>query len=344
MNTESLRQWITSGRFPGAKSPIQLIETHISWVILTPDFAFKFKKPVQLGFLDFSSLEQRRFYCEEEVRLNRRLAPDMYLGVLPLRAWQGQWHLGATAPGEVIDYAVHMRRMDEQRQMDVLLQQSAVTTQQIRQLAALLAQFHLKNTCIHPNEQDIALTFDDFDHLFQLQAEIRATLGDDAWNRLQSWETKVARFIERRLPRLRERARAGFWVDGHGDLHTRNIFLLPEGPLVFDCIEFNPHFRQLDVLSELAFLCMDLEYHEHPALSDAFLDAYRRHWSIMPAPEDEALFLYFKAYRANVRLKVALLQAREHETEANARAARHYCKVMENSLHLLSTTDGAGFW
>ncbi|MCY7327902.1 MAG: hypothetical protein LH618_05090, partial [Saprospiraceae bacterium] len=127
----------------------------------------------------------------------------------------------------------------------------------------------------------------------------------------------------------RERLEQGFWVDGHGDLHTRKIFLT-ETPVVLDCIEFNPHFRRLDVLNELAFLCMDLEARDHLLLAQHFMAAYRRIWEVQPAPEDELLFLFFKAYRANIRLKVQLLELRQQQNEELLALARRYWLLLKD--------------
>jgi len=119
---------------------------------------------------------------------------------------------------------------------------------------------------------------------------------------------------------------------GYGDLHARNIFLLPEGPVVFDCIEFNTHFRQLDVLSDLAFLCMELDAGQHHELAEVFMDAYLKHWRCIEHQEDEQLFLYFKAYRANVRLKVALMELEQHRTDALVATAKLYWDLLGRYL------------
>ena len=314
------------------------METHISWVILTPAFAFKIKKPVQFPFLDFSTPELREFYCREELRLNRRLAPDMYLEVLPVYTDQDGLPvicLGGSG-GAPIDYAVSMKRMDNQRQMDKLLRQNAVEPKDMEALATMLVRFH-RSVIMHGNDVPYKAGDNrvDFDDLFRLKAVCVRVFGAGAAQKLDDWRQQVGRFLDKHEERLHRRASTEFWVEGHGDLHGRNIFLLPEGPVVFDCIEFNPHFRQLDVLSELAFLCMDLDAGGHHELAEVFMAAYCREWRCIEDPEDEQLFLYFKAYRANVRLKVALMELEQHRSATLEETAKAYWILLAAYLERL---------
>lgn len=294
---------VEKGLFPGKKSPVSLLETHISWVILSPEFAFKIKKPVQLHFLDFSTLEQRRFFCTQELHLNQRVAPKMYRAVLPIT-------LGPTGPaidskeGEILDYAVQMNRQDNALELDVCLDQGLVNDTNMQELAAVLAPFHLKHRIVAPAPPT---PLEDFEDLYSLRSTFKGIAGKIALDEFDGLQQSIRYFLSTHQPRLQERAEQYFWVDGHGDLHTRNIFL-SHPPVIFDCVEFDPHYRQIDILNELAFLCMDLEFHNQPQLATAFLNAYQTYWKVMPDPEDQQLFEYFKAYRANIRLKIALLE------------------------------------
>lgn len=289
MTVEQIQQIISERRFPGRKQPAALRETHISWLIMTPEFVFKIKKPVKYSFLDFSTLERRAFYCREELHLNRRLAPDMYLDVLPVSlANDGKPEIGGE--NTPIDMALRMKRMDDSRQMDRLLEVNEVSASDMESLAKILAQFHRK--VIIPGEEapyEAGDNRSDFDDLFQLEQECIQLFGAGASESLADWRKSVDAFLARHEARLHARARSGFWVEGHGDLHSRNIFLLPEAPVVFDCIEFNPHFRKVDVLNDLAFLCMDLDAQGHPELAETFMEKYQAYWSCMPEPEDRAL-------------------------------------------------------
>jgi aminoglycoside phosphotransferase family enzyme len=338
MTSEQVQNIVAQRRFPGDASSAELQETHISWIILTPEFAFKMKKPLQFSFLDFSTLEKREFFCQEELRLNRRLAPDMYLDVLPIAlAVDGIPEIGATN-SPPIDFAVRMKRMDDSRQMDKLLLHNAVHPGDMEALAALLASFHqsvvlpAKETSYRPGDNRA-----DFDDLFQLEDACAQLFGSEAITILTALRNTVDRFLDTHEPRLHARAVSGFWVDGHGDLHGRNIFLLPEGPVVFDCIEFNPHFRKLDVLNDLAFLCMDLDAGGRHELGKTFMNAYLQHWACIENPEDQRLFQYFKAYRANVRLKVTLIAWQQHRTEALEKTATVYWDLLRQYLDVFLT-------
>lgn len=301
--------------FPGGGQPAPLVETHISWVILTPEFAFKIKRPVRFEFLDFSTLSLRHKYCQEEVRLNRRLAPGTYLGVLPIGEKDGQIQI-AEGIQNPVDYAVWMRREDDQRQLDRLIKVGQVQPDNLQPLAHQLAAFHRKHALAHPDFDPKELLAD-FGDLFHHEKTLAKILDTEALVTLAKIKTELPVFIEKHAARLQARAASGLWVDGHGDLHCRNIFLT-EPPIIFDCIEFAPHLRRLDVLNELAFLCMDLDHHARPDLADAVFRFYQQEHPCITLPADEQLLLFFKAYRANVRLKVALLAEQPNEMEVRA--------------------------
>ena len=338
MTFQQIQSLASGGDFPGAPHPAECVETHISWLILTPDFAFKIKKPVRLAFLDFSTPEKRAFCCAEELRLNARLAPDMYLDVLPVcEKPDGSLKIGNAAAGEqAVDSAVRMKRMDNSRQMDLLLAQNAVTEQDMSDMARLLAPFH-RSVVLLPGQAPYRSgdNLSDFEDLFHLKKDIVRCIGREAEPILEHWKNLVENFLQRCEPRLHERVQAGFRVDGHGDLHGRNIFLLPQGPVVFDCIEFNPHFRQVDVLSELAFLCMDLDAGGHHELAESFMRYYLALWRCIENAEDEHIFVYFKGYRANVRLKVALLALQQHPNTALEKDADTYWALLKRYMETL---------
>jgi hypothetical protein len=325
MNESAIHEIMDGGHYPG-RIGAELLETHISWVILTPEFAFKIKKPVRLDFLDFSTPEKRKFYCEEELRLNRRLAPDLYLKVLPIAVEAGHPAIGSTAH-PIMDYTVQMRRFDNNLEMDRLLEAGQVTPADMQHLADLLAPFHLTHRITAPEKYRPENDRADFNAVFELKTDLLKLLGENALPRILQLEHQINAWITLHSARLLTRAKEGFWIDGHGDLHTRNIFIDGK-PVVFDCIEFNPHFRMVDVLSELAFLCMDLEYFGRPDLADIFLEAYRKQWDFMPEPEDARIFGYFKAYRANVRLKVTLLALQQHRQAALEMAGKKYWDLL----------------
>lgn len=335
MTREQVEMLVENRRFPHPATTAEWRETHISWVILTPEWVYKIKKPVRFSFLDFSTPELRRHFCLEEVRLNQRLAPAMYVDVLALIICPDgvpELRLQADQP---LDYAVRMHRMDDSRQMDRLLVKNEVTEAHMRQLAAQLAVFHQQQVLTKNVPYRAGDNRADFDDLFTLTAVVDQVFGPETARGFAALQPVIDDFLLRHEARLHERASQGFWVEGHGDLHARNIFLLPEGPLVFDCIEFNPHFRQLDVLNDLAFLCMDLEAGGHAELAGVFMQAYQTHWRCLTVPEDADLLVYFKAYRANVRLKVALLQLKENPDNALMDIARTYLALLERYVGVL---------
>ncbi len=304
MDKNQVQDIVQRRAFPGNGESAKLVETHISWVILTPDFAFKIKKPVKFDFLDFSTLALRQQFCREELRLNRRLAPDTYLDVLPVGKKDGQLQIG----GEVQqpeDFAVWMRRESDERQLDRLLLAGSVKPDDLRPLAHKLAVFHRQQVLRQPAPNTATLAAD-FADLFHHEKALTELLGASVRPLLLKLREALPHFVAQHAERLKARSQAGLWVDGHGDLHARNIFLT-EPPVIFDCIEFDPHLRRLDVLNELAFLCMDFDHFGRPDLAEAFLRYYQEEHACMTDPADESLFLFFKAYRANVRLKVTLL-------------------------------------
>jgi uncharacterized protein len=284
----------------------ELIETHISWVVLGERFAFKIKKPIKYSFLDFSTLELRRHYCEREVQLNKRFSDDIYLDVQPVKENSGRFVIG-DENGEVVDYAVRMRKMDRNLQMDTLLQENKVTADDINKLAEKIARFH--ETARHIYNSD----FNSFQNAFNdLQSEKKYLSGYLPTSTCAIIDQATAasnRLFKEKRELLETRLKKGFFRDCHGDLHARNIFLLPD-PQPFDCIEFNEDFRAIDVLNEVAFLCMDLDAFARQDLSELFLSSYNSFLPAVENKEDYNLFIYYKMYRANVRAKVNSLRAR----------------------------------
>ncbi len=280
-------------------------ETHISWVILTARYAFKLKKPLRLSFLDFSDLSARRAACEKELRLNRRFS-DIYLDVAPLRATSAGWMFGGEG-GRVVDYAVVMKRMQSSKRMDVLLAAGRVNQQQMFRLATRVARFHAEAELVDRPFDAHAMreAFNDIGGIGEVTRSHTGPDGKAIVERAIQWSDA---FIGRHEPRFALRASLGFRRDVHGDLHAANIFMYAE-PVIFDCIEFNDTFRQIDILDEVAFLCMDVESYGESRLADAFRDRYLSLSGAMQSAEDEAIFLYYKCYRANVRAKVHALAA-----------------------------------
>lgn len=323
------------------KTPPRLIETHISWVLLTDHFAFKLKKPVNFSFLDFSSLEKRKHFCEEELRLNRRLAPEVYLRIWPVyHSPSGVYQISDKAEGEVVDYALQMKRLDPGKQMDVFLKKGKVSPASLRQLAIDLAHFHQKAPVIHP-EHWLEHHHIVFNHIKEALKATAEYCPDDIREAIGQAIDFSDRFLEQHEPLFLERIDNQLIREVHGDLHAGNIFLY-DPPIVFDCIEFNADFRQIDLLSEIAFLCMDMEHYGFPELSRYFYTQYTTAIErlLEVSVGHEALWIYYKLSRANVRAKVYLLASLEGEKGSEKRdtameKATQYVSLMERYLEEL---------
>ena len=335
MTKEQINSLLANGEFPEPAGQRELIETHISWVIICNQFAYKIKKPIQYSFLDFSTLVLRKHFCEREIELNRRLTDNIYLDVQPIYEWQGGFIMNGKE-GTIVDYAVRMNRLDKEKQMDILLVKNKVTETDIENLAEKIALFHKNTEIIYTKKFfDVQEKFNDLGAEKEFLGEHLSRDASDIINRaLDTSDT----FIAKNKELLATRLSAGFFRDCHGDLHSRNIFLLPS-PQPFDCIEFNDDLRQIDVLNEVAFLCMDLDSFDRQDLSALFVDHYNHFFPAMLTDKDRMLFIYFKSYRANVRAKVNSLRARSaagnaEKTQALS-AAGKYLYLMNSYLRSL---------
>jgi uncharacterized protein len=323
---------------PATCSKPQLVETHISWVILCDTIAYKIKKPIKYSFLDFSSLQKRKYYCEREVDLNKRLTKDIYIDVQAVKEISGDFFID-TDEATIIDYAVRMRRLDREKQMDVLLQKNDVTPTAIKDLAEKIAIFHKSTNIIYEKDiLDVQKKFSDLeDEKDYLQEHLinSSTIINEAIDASNSFTKKNSGLIANRL-------KAGFFRDCHGDLHSRNIFLLPD-PQPFDCIEFNDDFRQIDVLNEVAFLCMDLDAFNRHDLSELFFNTYNSLFPAHRSEEDYHVFIYYKSYRSNIRAKVNSLRARsaKNDTERSTalKEADKYLLLMHSYIKLLEHSN-----
>ena len=316
------------GKFKGKAFCGNLEETHISWVILSPSVVFKIKKPLKLSFLDFSTVVKRRKFCEREVLLNSRFS-DIYQGVVPIKKTESQWYFGG-GRGETVDFAVQMKRMRSSKRMDSLLMNGKVKAAHIEKLARKISAFHKSAKVVHTpfSRRFLRDAFDDL-------AVINTFAANHLGNRYSRIIAKAAAwndsFLKTHSRRCSERIRLGFQRDLHGDLHSGNIFLYAE-PVIFDCLEFNDRFRQVDVIDEVAFLCMDLEAFGERNLSALFLDRYASLFSSFNSKVDLEIYNYYKCYRANVRAKVHALAAVEEEEESRFQirvdAVRKYLNLL----------------
>ncbi|MBI4006175.1 MAG: AAA family ATPase [Gammaproteobacteria bacterium] len=285
----------------------ELIETHISYVLLTGPFAYKFKKPLNLGFLDFSTLERRKFYCEEELRLNRRLAPGLYIDVIPITGTEMNPVLGGHHP--VIEYAVKMIQFPKGSELNRVLENGCLTAAHVDQLAVQVAAFH-QGAAVDPTANIFGLPDCIRQQVLANFSQIRPFIqGDDEYhNRLEQLESWTLNALEWFAQFFRERKQLGYIKECHGDLHLGNIALFDGKLVIFDCIDFSGELRWIDVMSETAFLVMDLDARKQPESAQRFLNAYLQ---ITGDYQGLSILRFYRVYRALVRSKVACIRIKQ---------------------------------
>lgn len=290
--------------YPHATATVEVIETHISWVFLTDRFAYKLKKPVRFEFLDFSTVERRHDACAQEVKLNRRLAPEVYVDVVPIVADSGhRLHLGGS--GQPIDWTVRMKRLPAHCALDRRIGAGQLELRDVAELAAKLANFYKR---LPP------VTVRTDEYCRQLESHIRANLSElvDRFYKFDSASLERVhgaqlRFLSLYREQLVDRVRDGRVVDGHGDLRPEHIYFAP-APKIIDCIEFSTELRIIDVVDELAFLAMECDKLGADWVGQQILARYTDESGDRPSP---SLIDFFKAYRACVRAKVNALRAKQ---------------------------------
>lgn len=310
--------------YPHPTGHVQVLQTHISWIFLTDSYAYKLKKPVDFGFLDYTTLERRRTMCEREVQLNSRLCPGVYLGVEEVRQRGDELSLGG--PGEAVEVLVKMLRLPEERMLRRVLARGEGSTELFTRMARTLAVFH-ESTRLDGEAgglKDLAGVKHNCDENFaQTERYVGTLVSPHAHTFLR---TATGLFFRRHPGLFARRVSERRIVDGHGDLHLDSI-CATDPVCLFDCIEFNERFRILDVAEEVAFLAMDLEFHGHLPFARAFVDAY------VAASGDRQILLlldFYKAYRAFVRAKVHSFQWGDADLDEAARervrvvASRYY--------------------
>ena len=277
---------------------IELVQTQMSFIFLTDDYVYKVKKPVNLGYLDYTTLDKRHFYCQREVELNRRLCPEAYLGVVPISRDRG--NISIEGQGEVIEYAVKMRRLPQQAMMDRLLANNQVSPQMVTNVAQKLVEFHQQaetNANISAFGNLEAIIKNTEENFAQTEKYIGNTISQEKYQRIKDYTDS---FIEKNTPLFHKRITDGRIRDCHGDLHAAHI-CFTNGICIYDCIEFNDRFRYCDVASEVAFLAMDLDHYGRADLSRSFVNAYVAQ---SRDEELERLLNFYKCYLAYVRGKV----------------------------------------
>lgn len=312
----------------------EVIQTHISSVILAGDEAYKLKKPVDFGFLDYATIERRKRFCEEEVRINGRYASQLYLGVVAVTGSIDAPRIDAR--GEAIEYAVKMRRFASSDRLDVVVQTSGLSDTQCDGIAEMAAQMHLQAAVVEKRSdfgtpgRVLVPMKENFDLMASLDVPSQTA---EAIRAIEAWTLAEH---ARLAPMLSSRKQGGFVRECHGDMHLHNMVLFEGLPRLFDAIEFNPYLNHIDVISDLAFLLMDLEYRGLRGQSRRILNAYLEQTGDYDAV---ALLAFYKTYRAMVRAKVLALHAAQDIPAAEKAAA---AEAVERYVALASSYRNAG--
>ncbi|MFU8878241.1 MAG: AAA family ATPase [Wenzhouxiangellaceae bacterium] len=333
--------------YPHPVGRVELIETHISWVLLAGDFVYKIKKPLDLGFLDFSTLERRRFFCEEEIRLNRRTAPELYLDVVPITGTPEDPRIaGEDKRGEdkPFEYAVRMRRFDPEATFDRLLSRGQLQPGEVSELGRGLAELHARAAIAppdsrHGHHQAVAgPMFDNF-------RTLRGQLADDRFDPLERWTRER---LHKLNPLIAQRLENGFVRECHGDAHLGNVARIDSRATLFDCIEFSAELRWTDVICDLAFTFMDLRHRGADALAWRLLDEYLAETGDF---EGMRLLPLYSVYRALVRAKVNAFRLNDpdadhdgirQEIESHLRLADEISREIRPGLFLTMGVSGSG--
>ncbi len=307
------------------------MQTQMSFIFLTGEYVYKVKKPVNLGYLDYTTLEKRRFFCHQELELNKRLCPDAYLDVVAITRDKEGMHI--EGKGKAIEYAVKMRQLPQHRMMDALLVQNQVTSEMVTKVAEKLADFHQKaetNSRITAFGKLDLIRQNTDENFSQTEKYIDISMPRSQYERIKKYTTD---FIHNNSTLFAKRVNENRIKDCHGDLHAAHICFTKD-ICIYDCIEFNDRFRYSDVASEIAFLAMDLDRYQHRDLSQYLVNAY-----VELSHDRELLDLlnFYKCYRAYVRGKVESFKLddpyipEEEKAEALA-AARSYFELGQSYI------------
>jgi len=319
------------GSYPHRPDTVRPVQTHISWVFIAPPFVFKVKKPVNLGFLDFSTLEKRRYFCEREVELNRRLAPEVYLGVV--RIYKTASGFSFEGEGEIVEHSVKMRELPHGGFLSELLAKGLVGEPEIDRVVLRLHRFYQSETPKPEIEQwgtPEKLKISTDENFAQVESFIGKTISAVAFKAIQHFTNQ---FYVANEKLFFERIQQHRILDCHGDLHLDHIHLSPEATTIFDCIEFNDRFRFIDIANDLAFLAMDFDFERRRDLGNLLLRNAARDFG------DSGMLKianFYKCYRAFVRGKVGSIQASEPETvrpeEHRKQAARYFRLALQYAV------------
>lgn len=349
MSTELIEALKNTALYPHMATRIEVVETHLSWVLLTGPFAYKIKKPLALGFQDFTTLVARKKYCELELQYNQALAKDIYIEVIPIYGTPSSPSFEPNGP--VLEYAIKMNEFSQDSLLSVYAINNKLSKQHIDSIAKELAQFH-KNAEVCPSYQSFgskdAVFHDVLDNFLALKS-----LNIDSATRVlvEDIEQATKQLCNELETTIQARKAQGFVRACHGDLHLGNIVMLKNEPVIFDCIEFNESFRYTDVMSDVAFLAMDLDHAGKSALASQFINRY---FELSSDYEGAQLLRFYQCYRAMVRAKVSALFIEQltggdpkkihlkEQLTAFLTLAKHYMQPGKPELMIMMGPSGSG--
>lgn len=305
--------------YPHHPENVEHIQTHISHVYIAPPYVYKFKKPVDFGFVDYKTLKKRKHFCEREIELNRRLCSDIYLGVIPI----------SDASGNVIEYAVKMKQLDEQYFLDSYINNDTLTHQHLDRVADVLIDFYRNQD---PGQEILRygeienIRYNTNENFQQTQSYVGETITEESYQAIQYF---TDRYFEKKELLFKRRIDEKKIVDGHGDLHLEHIHVKPDTICIYDCIEFNERFRYGDLAADLAFLIMDLDFRERWKEGRHLLEQISEKLGDKDLTQ---IIDFYKCYRAYVKGKVKSMQSAEEEVSEEDRREAH--KRAEKYFHL----------
>ncbi len=330
--TSLIEDLMNPDSLPDATEKVSLIQTHISFVLVADAFVYKIKKPVDFGFLDFSTIQKREYFCHQEIDLNRRFSQDLYIDVLPV-LFNGKSHSLGIGKGEIVDYAVKMRRLPDEILMKAVFDRGELREAHLKDIAEAIAGFHLN--ALRSEEIDRfgdpdVFKFTTDENFEQTEKYIGTTIDNSDFRLIRRWTDD---FFQKNRVLFGERIKSGKIRDCHGDLHMEHI-CLTRPVSMFDCIEFNDRLRYTDILADIGFLLMDLEYRGGKGYADTLWGLYAEKTGDV---DMTSLLRFYKVYRAYVRGKVNSFQVDDEQIGAErkeeaVRAAKKYFQIARSYI------------
>jgi aminoglycoside phosphotransferase family enzyme len=329
---ELIKALLDPQAYPEPPPKVELAQTQISYILFAGEYVYKIKKPVDMGFLDYTTLEKRLYYCRKEVELNRRLCADTYLGVVPVTEREKLFIV--EGKGEALEYAVKMRRLPADAMMDALLAKNKVTPKMVEDVAKTVADFHRRAATSEEISRTggiEAVITNTQENFAQTDKYFGTIIEPETYHHLKAY---TEGFIKDNAALFRERMAGGYVRDCHGDLHAAHVCFLKNGICIYDCIEFIDRLRYTDVVADVAFLAMDLDHYGRRDLAEVFVRAY-----IRESGDKELMRLlnFYKCYRAYVRGKVGCFQYDDPQIPSGEKEkiqdeARSYFELAESYI------------